>query len=59
MTSRAKSTFEQRVEWLREHPEIAKLPKPQIVKALKKAGLVAVTTYWADVRLPKPWERVT
>jgi hypothetical protein len=53
MTSRARSTPEQREKWLADHPEIAKLDKPAIVRALKAAGLLAPTTYAGDVRIKR------
>ena len=36
------------------HPELNDASKMEIVKAMKKAGLVAPTTYVGDVRI---WQR--
>ena len=32
------------------HPELLKLTQPEVVRALKKAGIIAPTTYWRDCK---------
>jgi len=46
------STRAQRRQWLYEHQrELKNASKREIIKAMKKAGLVAPTTYAMDVKL--------
>jgi hypothetical protein len=46
-----KSTPEEKVLWLRGHPELWDAEPTVIVKAMKCSGLVAPSTYPPDVRL--------
>jgi len=42
-----------RIKFLREHPELWHAEPKAIVRALKKAGLLAATTYWMDVKIER------
>lgn len=53
MTSNRKSTFSERARWLKKHPELHGKSRREIVDAMKRAGLVAMSTYERDVRLFK------
>ena len=48
---RPKSTREQRRQWLYEHRELKNASHREIVKAMKKAGLLSPSTYFGDVKL--------
>lgn len=51
MTSNRKSTFAERVAWLKRHPELEGRSRREIVDAMKRVGLVAISTYEKDVRI--------
>lgn len=53
MTSRRISTFSERAAWLKEHPELHGKSRREIVDAMKRAGLIAISTYALDVRIYK------
>lgn len=38
------------VKYLREHSELRGHSIPDVIRALKSAGLIAPTTYWRDCR---------
>jgi hypothetical protein len=47
--SRHKSTLQEKQRWLESHPELRGQTRHQIVAAMKKAGLIAPSTYPLDV----------
>lgn len=47
--SRYCATREEKVAWLRQHPELWDEPKKEIVSAMKRAGMVSHTTRVVDV----------
>lgn len=53
MTSRRNSTFSERIKWLEAHPELQGKSRREIVDAMKRAGLIAISTYELDVRIFK------
>jgi hypothetical protein len=53
MSREKRSTFKQRVDWLVGHRSILSEMEYEIIKAMKKAGLFAPTTYWCDIKLGK------
>jgi len=55
---RKSSTVPEKVAWLRHHPELWDKTTTEIVKAMKKAGLVAQSTYYLDVRVKQLLELV-
>ena len=57
MTNRARSTLQDRLQWLESHPDMRGQTKREIVKAMKKDGLIAPTTYVFDVTLPDGWAK--
>lgn len=40
-----------RVQWLRQHPEVWNLSRPELVGYMKQVGLLSKKTYWKDVNL--------
>jgi hypothetical protein len=53
VTSRTYSTLEQKIVWLLKHRKflVGKVNKKVIVTAMKYDKLVALSTYWPDVRI--------
>lgn len=52
-----RSTVEEKERWLAAHPELQGKPKVVIVRAMKKAGLIASSTYAADVAISREDQR--
>lgn len=51
------SSVAEKVAWLSAHAKQFKTEQ-EIVSAMKKAGLIAKSTYWRDVRLSRYFELV-
>lgn len=59
MSSRNKaSTFEQRVAWLRAYEDVLKLPTIDILRLMKRDGLIAKSTYLRDCEFKREFHAV-
>jgi hypothetical protein len=52
------STFDQRVDWLKAHPEFRQAELRATLLAMKRDGLIAPGTYWRDVSFRKEFQAV-